>query len=35
MCKLCNVELENIATLKMHLLSRLHCDNEERIGFQK
>lgn len=33
-CKLCNVKMHDIAELKMHLLSRLHVDNEKRIGFE-
>ncbi|XP_055325146.1 probable ATP-dependent RNA helicase spindle-E isoform X2 [Sitodiplosis mosellana] len=34
-CRLCNTKVDNIADLKMHLVSRLHCDNEKRIEFTK
>lgn len=33
-CQLCSTEIENVAILRTHLLTRLHLDREKEIGFE-
>lgn len=33
MCELCKTELENVAILRTHLMSRLHMEREKQICF--
>lgn len=34
-CRLCNVNIDNVTILRVHLMSRLHQDREKRIGFSR
>lgn len=32
-CELCKIDIENVAILRTHLMSRLHEDREKQVGF--
>lgn len=32
-CELCQTDIENVAVMRTHLMSRLHLEREKQIGF--
>lgn len=33
MCKLCSTDIENVAMMRIHLITRLHLEREKQVGY--